>query len=108
MSTRAEYRKQWEERVADYHSSGQSVTEWCKDRGVKPEQLWAWLRRVKPADKPAGLVPSKWVTVEIGSPATFATNNGLLVKVGKAIVEVKPGFNPALLTDVVRSLSTLC
>jgi len=34
--------------------------------------------------------------------------NGLLVRMGHAVVEVQPGFNPALLSDVVRTLAVLC
>ena len=32
----------------------------------------------------------------------------LLIRVGEACVEVKPGFDPALLSEIVRVLVTLC
>lgn len=108
MISKSEYRKQWEERVAEYRSSELSVTEWCKEHNLKPHQLRAWLRKFKSAENSVGLATSKWVAVEISSPGTFSSTNGLLVRVGHAVVEVKPGFNPALLTEVVRTLSTVC
>ena len=35
-------------------------------------------------------------------------SNGLVVKVGKASIEVRPGFDPELLSTVVRVLSGIC
>lgn len=108
MISQAEYRKQWEARVAEFRASGQSVTEWCKERDLKPHQLWAWLRRFKPANELVDPMQSKWVAIEIGRPGMLDSTDELLVKVGKAVIEVKPGFNPALLAEVVHSLSSLC
>ena len=108
MISKAELRKQWEERVAEYRSSGLSVTEWCKERDLKPHQLRVWLRKFKPAENAVGLVPSKWMALEIGSPGSHDSANCLLVKVGHAVIEVRSGFNPSLLSEVVRSLSAVC
>ncbi|WP_245590527.1 IS66 family insertion sequence element accessory protein TnpA [Aneurinibacillus terranovensis] len=62
--TRIERLKEWEERIATYRASGQSTKEWCEAHGVKPHQLWYWLRKLKSTEDP---VPSsfKWVSVEL-------------------------------------------
>lgn len=103
-----ERRLQWEKRIDEYRASGQSVREWCAANGVKPGRLWYWLRRMKTEDAEAK--PARWLSVEVGSPFTAErqAGAGLLVKVGKAGIEVKPGFDPELLTAVVRALSEVC
>jgi len=40
-----------------------------------------------------------------GEPAHDA---GLLVRVGRGVIEVRPGFDPDLLSMVVRVLSAIC
>jgi len=98
-------REDWEKRITQYKSSGQGVREWCAANGVKPERLWYWLRRAK-AGRTEGEA-TMWPPVEMGSgcPGEQQASAGLLVRVGKAIIEVKRGFDPELLSTVVRVLS---
>jgi len=100
-------RQEWEKRIAKYRSSGQSVREWCEVSGVKPERLRNWLRRKK-----AGSTETEsttWLQAVVSGPTPAEENEpGLLVKVGKASIEVKPGFDPELLSTVVRVLSGIC
>lgn len=103
--TRAERRREWEEKVAAYRASGQSVSAWCTANNVKPERLRYWLRKLEAADAPA-TVP-QWLSVEVSDVAEDPKVN-LYVRVGQAVIEVQPGFDPALLREVVRSLSVLC
>ena len=105
--TKAEQRRQeWEKRIAEYRASGMSVKEWCSANGVKPDRLWYWLRRTR---RTLETKSTMWVPVEMSSvfPGEQASN-GLVVKVGKASIEVRPGFDPDLLSTVVRVLSGIC
>jgi len=106
--TKAELRQEWSSRVADFKASGQSASAWCAAHDLPPHQLWYWLRKHKNIDTPT-MMPSQWLSVELGEPKpSSAQGSALLVRVGQATVEVKPGFNPALLSDVVRILTALC
>lgn len=102
--TKTELRAQWGERVAAFRSSGQSVTSWCAENNLKSNQLWYWLRKYKLVDIP-NKMPSQWLSVEIGDLKPSCQKDVLLVRVGQAVIEVQPGFNPALLSDVVRVLA---
>jgi hypothetical protein len=103
---RAEQWQEWETRVAAYRSSGQSVREWCAANGVKPERLWYWLRWQKAG--PA-TPPLTWLPVAVDGPVPRGqSDTGLLVRVGRASIEVNPGFDPEMLSTVVRVLSTVC
>ncbi|GFN22536.1 IS66 family insertion sequence element accessory protein TnpA [Thermanaeromonas sp. C210] len=105
--TRAELQKLWEARIAEYRESGQSVKEWCAfHEGISPTQLWYWLRKFKNQTPSPPEISNRWLPVEIseeGSP-----EQALLVKIGPASIEIRPGFDPDLLTKVVQVLVSLC
>mgnify|MGYP005846052641 CR=1 FL=1 len=102
-----ERRLQWEKRIAEYRSSGQSVREWCAANGLDPNRLWYWLRRTRTED--AEPQATRWLPVEVTGRADGGGQAaGLLVRVGKAGIEVRPGFDPELLVAVVRALSEAC
>jgi transposase-like protein len=106
--TKAERQKEWETRIAEYRASGQSVKEWCAAHNVKPQQLWYWLRRNKTQKDAPSIKPTQWLPVEVSEGEAMDQNNALVVKVGVASIEVKPGFDPALLAEIVRTLVPLC
>lgn len=101
--TRAQREKEWEIRIAQYQASGQSAKEWCAANNIKPERLWYWLRRNETKQK-----STRWLPVEVAGQPTTSQHNTLLIKVGEASIEVKPGFNPDLLSETIRVLVTLC
>lgn len=104
--TRAELRQEWEARVAAYKASGQSVPAWCAALDVKPHQLRYWIRKLDPAQT-AVKSSAMWLTMEVDQRST-ESESGLFIRVGQATIEVKPGFDQALLADVVRTLAGLC
>lgn len=53
------------------------------------------------------LCSSPAVPVNVHQPQEN-TESLLLVKVGAAVIEIRPGYNPVLLSDVVRTLQALC
>ena len=106
--TKTELREEWETRVVAFKASGQSASAWCATHDLKPHQLWYWLKKFKNIESSA-VKPFQWLSVEFsGQKPNIAQGGALLVTVGQATVEVKPGFNPALFSDVVRILAELC
>jgi hypothetical protein len=49
-----------------------------------------------------------WIPVSIESHEKPCRSNTLLIKVGPAAIEVKPGFDEKLLLDVIKALRSLC
>lgn len=99
--TKTELQQKWEVRIADFRASGQSGAAWCVANNIRPNQLWYWLKKIKSTENPT-ITRTKWMSVEINE--SDPTGNGLLIKVGHAVIEVQPGFNPALLREVVQTL----
>ncbi|MDN5362185.1 MAG: hypothetical protein PWP70_1232 [Moorella sp. (in: firmicutes)] len=108
--TKAERQALWETRIAKYQASGQSVKEWCASHeGISPRQLWYWLRKYKNQDAiPPGESINRWLPVEVSEQSFIKQGHTLLINVGSASIEVRPGFDPALLAQVVRVLVAIC
>ena len=97
-------RQTWEARVADFRTSGQSGAAWCTAKGLKPHQLSYWLHKFPPHESlPAASPHTDWVSFE-WEHAPSETTTPLFIRVVQAVIEVMPGFNPTLLTEVVRVL----
>ena len=106
--TKAEQQKLWATRIAEYRDSGQSVKEWCATHeGISPRQLWYWLRKSKNQNGVLSTQSTRWLPVEVSEPTSPEQDNSMLVSIGPAGIEVRPGFDPALLAQVVRVLTSL-
>jgi hypothetical protein len=106
MTKQQERHQLWRERITAFRSSGQSVREWCTGNGIRPQQMWYWLRRLE-TKHPEGDSPT-WLQAVVNVGAVSQDTGGLIVRVGKAAIEVRPGFHPELLSQVVRTLSFIC
>lgn len=103
---KSDLHKEWERRIALFRASGQTQTKWCAANDLKVHQLKYWIKRIE-GTRSKQETTSQWasVTIEEGSEEL---SEALEIKVGQAAIEVKPGFNSALLADVVRTLTKLC
>ncbi len=100
------HRESWRMRVADFRASGLSGAAWCAANQVKDHQLWYWSAKFPVAGPAAQPAPS-WVLVQPDEP--IATEEyPLLVRIGQVAIEVKTGYDPKLLRDVVHTLAVLC
>lgn len=94
----------WSERIAAYQASGQTMKAWCQEHSLTVHQLKYWLYKAQrrtqvvstPAFRPVALA------------STSGTIECLHVQVGGARIEIRPGFEPGLLREVVAALSPLC
>ena len=96
-----ELQQEWAERVAEFQASGLSAAKWCKANGYKEHQLWYWVHKFRRADSEKA-EPTRWLRLETKE------STGLQVQVGQAVVTVQHGFDPKLLAEIVRTLSSLC
>ncbi|MCL6481795.1 MAG: helix-turn-helix domain-containing protein [Firmicutes bacterium] len=105
--SRQELRELWEQRVAEFRASGQSVATWCAARGIPPHQLHYWLRKFSD-DRPVERTSSvRWLSVQVDESPIPSTDT-VVLRVGNVEIEVKPGFDPLLLRQVVQVLMTTC
>jgi len=102
--TRTEMKQLWESRISACRASGQSVSTWCEAHQVNRKTYYYWLRKLSKEET----VTSEWISLDLGEQPTDEQDPTLLIKVGSAVIEIKPGFNRELLSDVVQTLQALC
>jgi hypothetical protein len=93
----AEAEAKWFGLIKEQEQSGQSVASFCRERGVRASQLYAWKKRIR---ERSGAEPAS-----VG----WRRNGAIEVRLhgGRGLL-VEPGFDPdhlqALLTVLERSL----
>lgn len=105
--TKLTLREEWEARVADFRASGKTAKAWCDEHQLKLHQLWYWVRKIESTrlSKSSGKALSpQWVRLPMEGPSS---HDVLTLKVGNVALEVRPGFDPALLADVIKVLKAL-
>jgi hypothetical protein len=102
----SELRMEWEQRIANFLSSGQSASKWCAANEISIHQFWYWKRRLKAIDDTVK-DPSKWLSLEMDD-SIEESKSKIVVKMGQASIEVGHGFDPKLLVDVVKALQSIC
>lgn len=107
--TKTELQKLWETRLAEFKASGKSVKEWCAVHDhVTPRQVWYWLSKFKTQNGDSSANSVRWLPLEVREELPLGHGNSLLIKIGQASIEVRPGFDQALFSQVVRVLLPLC
>lgn len=104
---RSDLRIEWEERIANFLSSGQSASKWCAANEISIHQFWYWKKRLKTTQDIVKDSP-KWLSLEMGDSIDDDSKTKIVVRVGQAAIEVEDGFEPKLLLDVVRTLQSIC
>lgn len=102
-----ELRKEWEQRLSAFRASGQAPVAWCAANNLNLHQLRYWLRKSAIATSPLSETP-RWLALEVENMEPQKPQATLLIRVGKATIEISSGFDPNLLVAAVQSLSRSC
>jgi transposase-like protein len=77
--------------VVEQQQSGQSVAVFCRERGVKSGQFFAWKRKLREAET------AQFVAVEVAEvkrPSSAVHSGGIEVRLGRGrSIVVEPGFD---------------
>lgn len=105
--TNEKRRMDWERLVSDYRASELSMRAWCEKSGVTFYQLRYWMRKQAVAGESCG-----WSAVEVVEDGYAApvneTRSMITVRVGSAAIDVHPGFDESLLSDVLTVVARVC
>lgn len=103
--------QEWEKRISEFRRSGQTRKAWCEGNQVSIHQFQYWFGKLYRQESRSRLQSGSWAqirvdeTVQEGSPRTQIP---LSVRIGPAVIEVRDGYNPSLLLDLVKVLQELC
>ena len=105
MKENLEKREHWHRHIEAWKSSGLSRRIYCEQNGLKLSTLDYWnqklIRQEKERKRPH---EAGWIPVQISEDEV----SGIDLRIGRMTVTVKPGFDPALLTALLRTLGAVC
>lgn len=99
-------KQDWPAIIAAYKTSGQRQAEWCTKNSVNINNLRYWLRKEREINSSSDET-CQWLPLTVSEIKTGTQDQLLTLKIGRIFIEVKPGFNPKFLSDVVRALITV-
>jgi transposase-like protein len=104
MAASSERREQWQELIEEYSTSGETVAGYCRFNNISVASFYYWKKRLSDAGQRKSGAQRKsgiqWLKVDAQPQAASA----LTLMVGAISVQVQPGFDPALLDDVLTVL----
>jgi len=107
MTDKEQRQRQWQERISAYRASGLTLKAWCAANGCTIDQMKYWLYKSKVPNSSTTTLSTdsaqkpRFVPLAV-SPDVEAS---LLLRVGPAQIELRPGFDPRLLREVVKALT---
>lgn len=100
--TKTEKGVEWKARLEAWKARGLSVAEWCREEGIKDHQMYYWIRKFEEDTKSTPDV--QWLAVDIQHKPIDLGDESIFIHVGQLSIEVRPGTNMTLLSDVVGLL----
>jgi hypothetical protein len=95
----------WLQQIQALQESGLTRRAYCERHQVKLSTLGYWCRKLNPSARANKTVhESGWIPLQIGEDEP----SGIDLRIGRIAITIKPGFDPALLVDVLRTINTLC
>jgi len=109
----------WARIMQERADSGQSIRAYCKENGIGTNVYHYWQRKLREAaaeqlsgaaahSEQQALAPSGWATVSPAEEAVPEQAECLTLRVGGAEIEVRQGYDEALLASVIKTLSRTC
>lgn len=110
--TQRDKRIEWESRYDAWKESGLSVAAWCREQSLKEHQMYYWIRKIEDRDaQPQQKEPpiTSWMPVQLDYPIADGIDDGaVFIHFDSISVEVRPGTNMTVVSDVVNLLRKPC
>ena len=89
--------------VAECRASGMTAKAWCQAKGIEYRRYLTWATK---ANREENHQPRQWANVTF-KPEERTTSE-IRLNCGKWTIGVEPGFNSALLAEVLRIVDDVC
>ena len=96
----------WQKRIKEYESSGMTIKAWCGLNALSVHQFQYWRKKFRASKVDS---QSKLVAIDLNKMVnTKPEETAIMINIGTVRLEVKTGFNPSLLKDLVKALMEVC
>jgi hypothetical protein len=108
MKSNSEVTEYWRQHVQAFESSGMARSRYCEHNQIRLYGLDYWRKKFRKSD-PANASPDKhWIPLQIHDDQAAERGSGICLRIGPVVIDVKPGFDRELLTDVLRVIGPAC
>jgi hypothetical protein len=106
MKTHNATRELWKVRIPDYLASGLTMSAWCAANDCTKDQLRYWLKKSKNnISSPLEEAANGFVPLTVMEPESVPVHTTpLQLYIGPTRIELRAGFDPQLLRQVVQAL----
>lgn len=87
--------------ILEFKSSGKTISDWCKERGIGKSTLSKWLKDTAYKPKPE----QNWIPVQINS---LEIKDTLTIEIGRCKIKVDASFSKPLLAEIIKVLVAVC
>jgi hypothetical protein len=101
MKQNPEKMNHWQQQIEAFRASGLSRKEYCEQNQIKISTLDYWRQKFS---SPEEKKESGWIPIKIAEESS----SGIDLRVGRITIAVKPGFDQALLTELLQTISAIC
>jgi transposase-like protein len=91
--------------VKRYRESGLSISKFAAQQGISDGTLGRWIQKLSKRNH--STLPSATALVPVTRTSSSARATSIILEVGPARLHLSPGFDRALLTEVLRTISTV-
>ncbi|PAV27589.1 IS66 family insertion sequence hypothetical protein [Virgibacillus profundi] len=109
--TLTDKRLEWKARYDAWKSSDLSIAKWCREQGIKVHQMYYWIQKLESNEESSERLSSEtqWLAVNMEDESSnTATQEPVFIHFGAISVEVRPGVNMDLVSDIVHVLRNEC
>ena len=103
-------REHWEQRLAEFESSGLSAISWCTEKDVKLANFYYWRRRLRTQEKEPLVNPISWLPLEFDVkqlPGELTAEQMSVEIDARYKVIIQKGFSHEMFRDVINILQHL-
>lgn len=109
--TQNDNRIKWESRYDAWKDSGLNVAAWCREHDVSDKQMYYWIRKLEEGHEQPQQQNSitSWMPVQLDSPMINNVDDvAVFIHLDSISVEVRPGANMTVVSNVVNLLRKPC
>jgi len=98
-------REQQDALVLECRASGMTAKAWCEAKGIKYHRYLTWATKL---NREGQHVPQQWADVTVVTEDHRSTSEKIKLHCGRWTICVETGFSPALLSDVLKVVDSVC
>jgi hypothetical protein len=104
MKSDPEKTNYWRQHVEAAKSGGLTRKAYCEANQIKQSSFDYWCHKLSDSKRNANGKEAGWIPVQVREESS----SGIDLRIGRMRIEIKPGFDQALLNELLRAIGALC